>query len=106
VLAGEHLAEQGIWVLRMGKIAEEPIPSQHPKTIDYAFYSEKNDLLDIWLFANCYFCISTGSGPDAISNVYQRPMVKVNEKPISRLNTRSSCITVHKYFVWEKIVSF
>ena len=56
VQAAEYLAEQGIWVLRMGKIPEEPIPIQHPKIIDYAFHPENNDLLDVWLFANCDFC--------------------------------------------------
>jgi putative glycosyltransferase (TIGR04372 family) len=106
VQAAEYLAEQDIWVLRMGKIAEKPIPSQHPKIIDYAFHSDKSDLLDIWLFANCNFCISTGSGPDAISNAYQRPMLMVNLNPISNINSWSHCITIPKHLVWKKSGKF
>ena len=45
--AMEWLAEQGYWVLRMGKLMSEPISSNHPKVIDYAFQQSKNDLLEL-----------------------------------------------------------
>ena len=63
---------------------------------------ENNDLLDVWLFANCDFCISTGTGPDAISDTYQRPLLQVNLNPVSNFNSWSDCITVPKYLIWEK----
>ena len=45
----EWLADQGVWVLRMGKIMERPIPTEHPRIVDYAFEPNKSDFLDIWL---------------------------------------------------------
>ena len=78
VPAMEWLADQGYWVLRMGKIMSKPIPSEHPKIIDYAFHEEKSDLLDIWLFANCNFCITTSTGLDCISHIYKKPLLIIN----------------------------
>jgi len=74
----EWLSEQGIWVLRMGKIMREPISFSNPRVVDYAFCDEKSDLLDIWLFANCTGCISTSTGIDAVSQIYRKPILFVN----------------------------
>jgi putative glycosyltransferase (TIGR04372 family) len=101
VQAAEYLAQNDIWVLRMGKEMNYPILSKHPKVIDYAFHQEKNDLLDIWLFANCTFCISTSTGPDGVAAVYNRPFVFVNSLPLAHLWGGDS-IWVPKHLIWEK----
>ncbi|MBT4733354.1 TIGR04372 family glycosyltransferase, partial [Candidatus Woesearchaeota archaeon] len=82
ILAIKWLLEQGVFVLRMGKKVNKKTPFNHPKFVDYPFCSDKSDLLDIWLFANCNLCISTGSGPDAISDIYRRPVVFLNYLPL------------------------
>jgi putative glycosyltransferase (TIGR04372 family) len=102
VQAAEYLAEQGIWVLRMGKEMKNPIPSPHPKVIDYAFHPEKSDLLDVWLFANCDFCVSTGSGPDSISEVYGRSLLYVNYIPLSHIVSWGNSFTIPKHLMWQK----
>jgi putative glycosyltransferase (TIGR04372 family) len=102
VQAAEYLAEQGIWVLRMGKQVAKPFPSKHPKIIDYAFHPEKSDLLDIWLFANCYFSVSSSCGPDEICNFYNRPLVLVNAGPLALCYSWSDFIWVPKNLVWGK----
>jgi len=101
VTAAEWLAEQGVWVLRMGKKMAKPIPTNHPRIIDYAFHPEKSDFLDAWLFAHCDFCVTTGSGPDAISAIYRRPILVLNFLPLYLL---SWCNAVHvpKKLVWRK----
>ncbi|MBF0234730.1 MAG: TIGR04372 family glycosyltransferase [Desulfamplus sp.] len=101
VPACEWLADQGVWVLRMGKIMAKPFRSNRPRIIDYAFHPDKSDFLDIWLFAHCTFCISTGSGPDAISDIYRRPMLFVNLLPISQLVSWSDAIHFPKYLIWK-----
>ena len=98
--AMEWLADSGVWVFRMGKIMNVPISSKHPKIIDYAFCPEKSDLLDIWLFANCDLCISTGSGPDAISDSYGRPMLLLNYLPITHMFSWSNSLHVPKRLYW------
>ena len=100
--AAEWLANQGVWVLRMGKTMANPMPSSHPRLIDYAFHSEKSDFLDIWLFAHCYFCITSGSGAQCISHVYNRPTLMLNYTPLTNLISWSNVIHLPKTLVWQK----
>jgi len=97
----EHLAEQGYVVFRMGKHMEKPLPSKHPNVIDYAFSDDRSDLLDIWLMSNCHFCITTGTGLDAIAVIFKRPTVYVNFLPLGDLWSSHYCITVPKKLSWS-----
>ena len=58
------LAEKGYWVFRVGKVVEYPLSIEHSRIVDYASSSDRSDLLDIWLMANCHFAISTSAGLD------------------------------------------
>lgn len=102
VHAIEWLVEQGVWILRMGKIMEKPFPSQHEHIIDYAFCPDRSDLLDIWLFANCTGCISTGSGLDAVSYLYDKPIIYLNYSPLTNLISAHESITAPKHLIWSK----
>ena len=82
VPAIEWLAAQGVWVIRMGKLMAKPLPLGMERVIDYAFEPSKSDLLDIWLFANCNGCITTGTGPDQISYMYNNPTLAINVLPL------------------------
>jgi putative glycosyltransferase (TIGR04372 family) len=101
ITAANWLADQGVWVLRMGKIMKEPISITHKRIIDYAFQSEKNDLLDIWLFANCSLCITTGSGPDTICESFNKPILDINFMPLLNNRTYSDAVNVPKNLYWE-----
>lgn len=82
VLAAEALAERGYYVVRMGEIVKEPINSNHPRIIDYATNGMRSDFMDIYLGANCLFCISCGTGFDAVPMIFRRPIAYVNMLPI------------------------
>lgn len=82
VLAAEELAARGHYVLRMGAAVENPFKTNNPKIIDYAMNGYRTDLLDIYIAANCYFFISTGTGMDEIPVLFRRPVVRVNYVPI------------------------
>jgi putative glycosyltransferase (TIGR04372 family) len=101
VPAAEWLADQGVWVIRMGKIMAKPIPSSHPRIIDYAFHPDRSDFLDIWLFAHCDLCISTGTGPDVISGIYQRPLLILNVMPLMFLYSFFNATNIPKTVVWQ-----
>lgn len=101
VPATEWLADQGVWVFRMGKIMERPIPTEHPRIVDYAFDPSRSDFLDIWLFANCSGCISTGTGIDIVSCIYGAPNVFVNLTPIGGLWGFHESISVPKHLYWD-----
>ena len=88
-------------MLRMGKIMERPIPTEHFRIVDYAFDPSRSDFLDIWLFANCTGCISTGTGLDAISCVYGIPNLFLNATPIGGLWSFHESIWVPKHLSWD-----
>ena len=99
--AALELAERGYWVFRMGKYRWHSFCCKHPHVIDYAFNDNRSDLLDVWLMANCYFCISTGTGTDEIAGSYRRPIVYVNFLPFSLFPTWRYCISTPKHLVWK-----
>lgn len=82
VLAAIELANRGYYVLRMGAVVKNPIPVSHPRIIDYALNGMRSDFMDIYLGANCEFCISTQTGFDAIPYIFRRPIVYVNSCPL------------------------
>jgi len=87
VLAAEALANLGYYVIRMGAVVKEPIHSSHPKVIDYATNGMRDDFMDVYLGAKCLFCISVGTGFDAIPQVFRRPIAYVNMVPIGYFAT-------------------
>lgn len=97
----QWLAQQGVWILRMGRAMNNPVNVASDRIIDYAFDPERCDLLDIWLFANCTGTITTGSGTDAVSTVYQRPTLFVNTAYVTHFPSFSNCLWVPKHFIWK-----
>ena len=89
ILAAEALAEHGYYVLRMGAKVKEPIQSNHPMVIDYATSPHRSEFMDIYLGAHCFFCISTGTGFDAIPYIFRRPIAYAGYVPIGLLFTFS-----------------
>jgi putative glycosyltransferase (TIGR04372 family) len=81
VAASESLAEMGYTVFRMGAIVKEPLISKHPRVIDYATNGMRTEFLDVYLGANCKFCVSTGTGWDSIPQIFRRPSMYVNLLP-------------------------
>jgi putative glycosyltransferase (TIGR04372 family) len=74
VLAAEELARRGYYVFRMGIKVLKPLKSSNPKVIDYANSDMRSDFMDIYLGANCFFCITNGTGIDAIPAIFRRPL--------------------------------
>jgi putative glycosyltransferase (TIGR04372 family) len=88
VLAAEALAERGYFVIRMGAKVHAAINSSHPKVIDYATNGMRSDFMDIYLGSKCAFCLSTGTGWEAIPAwLFRRPICYVNHCPVGYLCT-------------------
>ena len=98
----EWLTEQDVLVLRMGKTMEKPLLHDNKMIIDYAFLDEKSDFLDVWLFANCDLCITTGTGVDMISDVFRKPLLFLNCLPLSYIFSWSYCFHYPKNLYWKK----
>jgi putative glycosyltransferase (TIGR04372 family) len=73
-----RFVERGYAVVRMGRIVESAMHSESPTVIDYANSSLRSDFADLWLFANCMFCITTSTGMDALASTKRRPLGFVN----------------------------
>jgi hypothetical protein len=87
IKAAEYLANQGIYVIRMGAVVKNKLVSKNIKIIDYATNGMRTDFMDIYLGAKCYFCISSSLGWDAIPEVFNRPIVYTNILPFGFLRT-------------------
>tara|TARA_Y100001935_G_C17311792_1_gene517213 strand:- start:23496 stop:24755 length:1260 start_codon:yes stop_codon:yes gene_type:complete len=99
--AALFLAEKGYYVFRMGKKMNKSLTINHPRIIDYAFDENKSDFLDIWIIANCFFCISTGTGLDEIARIFRKPAVYVNYLPLLSLVSYDNVITTPKHLIWK-----
>jgi len=95
------LAEEGYWVLRMGKRVHRPLSAEHPRVVDYACSHDQCDFLDVWLMANCFFAISTGQGLDSVADIFRRPQVFVNYLPLMDLEAWGRYLTVPKILSWS-----
>jgi putative glycosyltransferase (TIGR04372 family) len=102
VPALEWLTSQGVWVLRMGKSMASRIQSKSNRIIDYAFDSNRSDLLDIWLFANSSAIISTASGLDYLGGIYRKPILFLNALPLLDLASFFNMTWVPKNLIWRK----
>ena len=77
VMATEELAKRGYYVFRMGINVLKPLKSANPKIIDYANSEIRSDFMDVYLGANCSFCISTACGFDAIPHLFRKPIATI-----------------------------
>ena len=94
LLAANALTERGYYVFRMGAIVESPMPTSNPMIIDYASNGMRSEFLDIFLGAHCAFCISSGTGFDAIPYIFRRPIAYVNIVPVGICMTFSNRFTL------------
>lgn len=91
VLGAETLADRGLFVLRMGSIVAKPLISKNPRVIDYANSKFRNEFMDIFLGANCEFCVSDGLGFYAIPALFRRPNAYVNYSPFFMFYSSRLC---------------
>ena len=92
VLAAEELTKRGYYVFRMGVVVEKPFKSKNPKIIDYANSNLRSDFMDIYLGAKCTFCLTNGTGLDAIPSIFRRPIAYANFVPVEYFSTFSNRI--------------
>ena len=101
--AVHELTQRGYYVFRMGARVAKPmeIPDVREydrRVFDYATSGMRSDFMDVYLGAHCEFCISNGTGFDAIPVLFRRPVCYVNYAPIEYLFTflpRSLAIFKH-----------
>ena len=98
VLAAETLAEHGFFVVRVGSVVKKKFRTSHPRIIDYAFNGKRTDFLDLYLASNCEFCISTGTGFDALPHIFRKPCVYTNFAPLGTFPTFQEGLVIPKHY--------
>ena len=96
----EYLLSQNYFVIRMGKVMKTPLNLEHESFLDYPFLETKDDLMDIWLLANCNLCISTLFGPDEICGVFKTKCLFINFLPIAQLPSWADGCHAPKVLRW------
>jgi len=81
-LAAEELASRGFFVIRMGVLVNAKFECNSERVIDYATNGMRSDFMDIYLGAKCVFCLSVGTGFDAIPLIFRRPIAYINMVPV------------------------
>jgi len=103
VLCAEELTKRGYYVFRVGVAVEKPLNSKNSKIIDYANSYLRSDFMDVYLGANCSFCISTGLGFQDIPYVFGKPIVQLS-LPFGDLltfNEKFILLSKHHFFKRE-----
>jgi putative glycosyltransferase (TIGR04372 family) len=95
----EELTKKGYFVLRVGRINQKPLKSKNKKIIDYGASEIRSDFMDLFIGANCHFCISSGYGFDYLPYIFNK-MIGVLEFPLGETRTFSNKIIIlpRKYY--------
>lgn len=97
----KYLLDEGYWIIRMGKTTNQKLDISHERLIDYSLSEYKSDFFDIWLMANCYFCISTGAGLDEVARVFKIPTLYINYWSILDWKSFHQSVTFPKYIKYK-----
>lgn len=101
-LAAKFLAENGYYVLRMGKVVNKDFQVHHPNVIDYANSPLRSDFLDIYLAANCDCMITSSSGLDSVSLIFRRSIAYFNLVNYTCINRYDKIlVTLFKHVVYK-----
>ena len=73
----KFFASKEIYVIRIGDKTMKPLPKL-PFLVDYALSSEKSEILDLTLGANCLFILGTSSGAILLASIFGRPSCLTN----------------------------
>ena len=87
-----YLISLGYYVVRTGRNTEKELKIDSDNFFDYSFSNTQDDALDIWLFLNSSAIISTGSGPDMLGIVNEKPILFLNILPLSNFHYYLNCM--------------
>jgi putative glycosyltransferase (TIGR04372 family) len=80
MMAAEWLTTQGIYVVRMGQVAVDPMVTDNPMIIDYT-NNNRTDFGDIYLPAHCKFFLGNTAGIWLIATIFGRNNATANNVP-------------------------
>lgn len=100
------VTSKNAFIVRVGKSAEKPIKQFVPykdHIVDMPFLPQDyiTDLACVWLHAHADLAISTGSGPDVITQAFNRNLVLVGCQPLAYIPIYSRSYVASKRYIWK-----
>ena len=96
--AAEELTHRGLWAVRIGEIAAEPIMPSSAAVVDYTYSGQRSEFMDIYLGAKCKFMICSETGLNLVPTMFRRPIVFVNWVLIPYIYVSSTGVVIIKKF--------
>ncbi len=100
------LLDNNYKVFRVGVKKNYYLDIKHENFFDEKYSNERDETSDVIISSICNFCISTGSGFDALPRIFRKPILFVNHIPI--INYHSFCkndLTICKHIFRKKKLS-
>ena len=95
MMAAEWLTTQGIFVVRMGQVAPDPMITDNPMIIDYT-NNRRSDFGDIYLPAHCKFFLGNTAGIFLISTIFGVNAACANFVPFDMTNLLAGDLFIYK----------
>jgi putative glycosyltransferase (TIGR04372 family) len=99
--SAEFLEEQGYFVFRMGQATEREMGRVSDRIIDLSRVGLQSEEMDIFLLSTCRFCLSSTSGPDAVSLAFRRPVLFTNLAQVNQMGLTFVSRFIPRRFVDE-----
>ena len=80
MMAADWLTTQGIYVVRLGQVASDPMVTDNPMIIDYT-NDRRTDFGDVYLPANCRFFLGNTAGIGVVATIFGRNLATANNVP-------------------------
>jgi putative glycosyltransferase (TIGR04372 family) len=100
--AAEFLEEQGYFVFRMGQATEREMKRTSNRIIDLSRSDLQSEEMDVFLLSTCRFCLSSTSGPDAVSLAFRRPVLFTNLAQVNQMGLTFVSRFIPRRFVDER----
>lgn len=101
LMMAEELTKRGYYAVRMGAKVKEPLKTNNPLIIDYA-WKYRNDFLDIYLSAQCSLFVGCCSGICALPILFRRPVVIIDLIPLEYISSWSSVLLSIPKKLWSE----
>ena len=97
------LIKKGYYVLRMGNYTKSKINISNKKYFDYSKSNIKSDFMDVFLGSECFFCISTNTGFDALPWIFRKPILYIGSLPFGIFSSNTKKIMVTSKIHYSKV---
>ncbi len=97
-----YLIKKKYFVVRVGKLHKKKFNIKSENFLDYPFFKFNSEQLDMFLAAKCDFCISTGSGFDALARMFRKPVLYTNFSSYGDTAFGKKHMIIYKKFMNKK----